>query len=150
MDLLDKAKNFITEKLTDIPKPEPTVNDVDLKHVTRESVEYNADISVKNPYSHSIPICEISYSFKSCGKEIASGKIADPGSLKPKDVTGLQVPFKIPYDILLTLAKDIGSDWDIDYQLDIGFTVDLPVIGEFTIPVSSKGQIKLPSFSDLF
>lgn len=150
MDLLNQAKDFITEKVGDIPKPEPTVNNVDLKNVTRESIEYKADVSVKNPYTHSIPICEISYSLKSGDKEIASGNISDPGSLKASDTTALEVPVKVPYSILMTLAKDIGYDWDIDYQLDLGFTVDLPIVGDFTIPVSSKGEIKLPSFSDFF
>lgn len=67
-ELLDKAKNFLAEKVAAVPKPEASVTDVDLKHVTRECVEYNAKVSVKNPYSHSLPICEISYSLKSAGR----------------------------------------------------------------------------------
>lgn len=149
-ELLDKAKNFLAEKVANIPMPEPTVTDVDLKHVSRECVEYNAKVSVKNPYGHSIPICEIIYSLKSAGREIASGKIPDPGSLKASDATMLDVPVKTPYSILVSLARDIGRDWDIDYQLDIGLVIDLPVIGNITIPVSTKGEIKLPTLSDIF
>lgn len=83
-------------------------------------------------------------------REIASGKIPDPGSLKASDTTKLDVPVKVPYSILVSLVKDIGADWDIDYQLDLGLIIDLPVIGNITIPVSSKGEIKLPTLSDLF
>lgn len=57
----------------------------------------------------------------------------------------LEVLLKVPHNILLTLAKDIGADWDIDYELDIGLTIDLPVFGNFTIPLNKKGAIKLPS-----
>ncbi|KAI6702533.1 hypothetical protein NL676_011669 [Syzygium grande] len=149
-ELLDKAKNFLAEKVAAVPKPEASVTHVDLKHVTRECVEYNAKVSVKNPYSHSLPICEISYSLKSAGREIASGKIPDPGSLKASDTTMLDVPVKTPYSILVSLARDIGADWDIDYQLDIGLTIDLPIVGDITIPVSTKGEIKLPTLSDVF
>jgi hypothetical protein len=78
-------------------------------------------------------------------REIASGTIPDPGSLKPKDATMVDVPIKVPYSILMNLAKDIGADWDIDYQLDLGLVIDLPVIGNFTIPLSQKGEVKLPS-----
>ena len=81
---------------------------------------------------------------------IASGTIPDPGSLKAKDTTLLEVPVKCPYSILVSLAKDIGRDWDIDYQLDVGLTIDLPIVGNFTIPLSTKGEIKLPTLSDLF
>ncbi|KAF8017063.1 hypothetical protein BT93_H2316 [Corymbia citriodora subsp. variegata] len=149
-DLLDRAKNFVAEKLANVPKPEASVTDVDLKGVTRECVEYNAKVAVQNPYSHSLPICEISYSFKSAGREIASGKVPDPGSLKASDTTMLDVLVKTPYSILVSLARDIGTDWDIDYQLDIGLVIDLPIVGNFTIPVSTKGEIKLPTLSDIF
>lgn len=81
---------------------------------------------------------------------IASGTIPDPGSLKGNDITMLDVGLKVPHNVLVTLIKDIGADWDIDYELDLGLIVDLPIFGNFNIPVSSKGAIKLPTLSDLF
>lgn len=83
-------------------------------------------------------------------REIASGTVPDPGSLKGNDTTMLNVGLKVPHSVLLSLAKDIGADWDIDYELGIDFVFDLPVFGNITIPVSSKGEIKLPTFSDLW
>ncbi|KAK7243297.1 hypothetical protein RIF29_38090 [Crotalaria pallida] len=148
--LLDKAKNFVADKVANVPKPEASVTDVDFKRVSREGVEYLAKVSVKNPYSTPIPICEIKYSLKSADREIASGTIPDPGSLKASDITMLDVPVKVAHSILLSLGRDIGSDWDIDYQLDIGLVIDLPVVGNFTIPLSQKGEIKLPTLSDMF
>ncbi|XP_015947795.1 desiccation protectant protein Lea14 homolog [Arachis duranensis] len=148
--LLDKAKNFAAEKMSDVAKPEAHVTDVDFKRVSKDHIEYLAKVSVQNPYSASIPICEIKYSFKSASREIATGRIPDPGSLKGKDTTMVDVPVKVPYNVLMSLAKDIGADWDIDYQLDIGLVIDLPVIGNFTIPLSHNGEVKLPSLSSMF
>nr|AFK43714.1 unknown [Lotus japonicus] len=148
--LLDKAKAFVAEKVANMPMPEASVTDVDFKKVSRECVEYLAKISVSNPYSTPIPICEINYTLKSAGREIASGTIPDPGSLKASDTTLLEVPVKVAHSILLSIAKDIGADWDIDYHLDIGLVIDLPVIGNFTIPLSQKGEIKLPTITDMF
>ncbi|KAJ4878755.1 putative desiccation-related protein LEA14 [Raphanus sativus] len=146
--LLDKAKDFVADKLAGVPKPEGSVTDVDLKDVNRNSVEYLAKVSVTNPYSHAIPICEINFTIHSAGREIGKGKIPDPGSLKAKDMTVLDVPMVVPYSILLNLARDVGADWDIDYLLEIGLTLDLPIVGDFTIPITSKGEIKLPTFKD--
>jgi hypothetical protein len=70
--------------------------------------------------------------------------------LKAKDTTMVDVPVKVPYGILMSLARDIGADWDIDYQLDLGLVIDLPVIGNFTIPLSQKGEVKLPSPTNMF
>lgn len=81
---------------------------------------------------------------------IASGTIPDPGSLKANDTTMLDVPVKVQYGILFNLARDIGADWDIDYELELGLTIDLPLIGDFTIPLSQKGEIKLPTIRDMF
>ncbi|RDX89008.1 hypothetical protein CR513_29315, partial [Mucuna pruriens] len=148
--LLDKAKNYVSEKISNMAKPEASVADVDFKRVSKDNIEYLAKVSVRNPYSTPIPICEVNYSFKSASREIASGTIPDPGSLKAKDTTMVDVPVKVPYSILMSLAKDIGADWDIDYQLDLGLTVDVPVIGSFTIPLSHKGEAKLPTVSSVF
>lgn len=65
-------------------------------------------------------------------------------------MTVLDVPIVVPYSILFNLARDVGADWDIDYLLEIGLSIDLPVLGDFTIPVTSKGEIKLPTFKDYF
>ncbi|XP_074382157.1 desiccation protectant protein Lea14 homolog [Apium graveolens] len=148
--LLDKAKEYVTEKVTEMKKPEASVENVDLKDVSRECITYDAKVAVKNPYGTSIPICEISYSLKSADREIASGTVPDPGSLKGNDTTILDVGLKVPHSVLFSLAKDIGADWDIDYELGITLTIDLPVFGNFTLPISSKGEIKLPTFSDLW
>ena len=63
--LLDKAKGFFAEKLANVPTPEAAVDNVDFKGVTRQGVDYHAKVSVKNPYSQTIPICQISYVLKS-------------------------------------------------------------------------------------
>ena len=63
--LVNKAKNFVSEKINDVAKPEASVTNVDFRRVTKDSVEYLANVSVHNPYSTPIPICQINYSFKS-------------------------------------------------------------------------------------
>uniref|UniRef100_A0A7N0TXC6 Water stress and hypersensitive response domain-containing protein n=1 Tax=Kalanchoe fedtschenkoi TaxID=63787 RepID=A0A7N0TXC6_KALFE len=149
-NLMEKAKNYIAEKVAEVPKPEASVNDVHVKWVARDGVTYEAKVAVQNPYSHAIPICEITFVFKSAGRMVASGTIPDPGSLKASDKTDLTVPVKVPHSVLVSLARDVGADWDIDYELNLGLVIDLPVIGNFTIPLSSKGEIKLPTLSDIF
>ncbi|MFS8027253.1 putative Late embryogenesis abundant protein, LEA_2 subgroup [Helianthus anomalus] len=148
--LMDKAKEFVAEKVANMEKPEATVKNVDLKGVSTECITYKADVNVSNPYSTSIPICQISYTFKSADRVIAEGTIPDPGSLKAEADTMLDVEVKVPHSVLASLVKDIGADWDIDYELNIILTVDLPIFGNFNIPVNSKGEVKLPTLSTLF
>ena len=81
---------------------------------------------------------------------IASGTVPDPGSLKGDDTTILDVPMKVPHSVLVSLVKDVVGDGDIDYELVLGLTIDLPIFGNFTIPLTRKGELKLPSLSDMF
>lgn len=67
---MDKAKEFVAEKVANVKTPEASVTDVDLKDVSREGIIYNAKVSVTNPYSVPIPICDITYSLKSAGRSI--------------------------------------------------------------------------------
>lgn len=81
---------------------------------------------------------------------ILSGNMPDPGSIAGKETTKLDISMKVPHSIIVSLVRDIFRDWDIDYELELGLIVDLPVIGNFTIPLSCKGELKLPSIKDFF
>jgi hypothetical protein len=50
----------------------------------------------------------------------------------------------------VTLIKDLGRDWDIDFVLEVALTIDLPIPGNFTIPLAPEGEMKLPTLRDLF
>ncbi|KAK1276649.1 Late embryogenesis abundant protein Lea14-A [Acorus gramineus] len=148
--LVDKAKNWVSEKVANVKKPEAELGDVSVKNVSRDSANFTSQLHITNPYGHDIPICEISYTLKSADRVLASGTMPDPGSIEGSKTTTLEVPLKVPYNFLVSLMRDIGKDWDIDYQLDLALTIDLPLFGNFTIPLSKKGETKLPTLSDIF
>ncbi|XP_055807018.1 desiccation protectant protein Lea14 homolog [Solanum dulcamara] len=150
MDYVDKAKNYVSEKVAEMEKPEATVMNVDVKKMSFDSISYHAKVSVTNPYQVPIPIMEIAYVVKCYGSIVATGTIPDPGSLKAKSTTLVDVPAKVPHSAILSLVKDIAADWDIDYTLELGFIIDLPVFGNFTIPLTYSGEYKLPTLSDLW
>jgi len=148
--LMDKAKEFVADKIAHIPKPEATLDGVSFKSMSRECITLHSNVNVSNPYDHRLPICEVTYTLKCAGKVVASGTVPDPGWIAASDTTKLEIPAKVPYDFLISLMKDVGRDWDIDYELQVGLTVDLPIIGNFTIPLSTSGEFKLPTLKDMF
>ncbi|BAB32715.1 putative late embryogenesis-abundant protein [Oryza sativa Japonica Group] len=148
--LVDKAKGFVADKVARVEKPEAELAELSFQSVGRGGATLAGRVDVRNPYSHSIPICEVSYSLKSAGREVASGTMPDPGSLTAGDTTRLDIPVKVPYDFLVSLARDAGRDWDIDYEMRVGLTVDLPILGNFTLPLTKSGELKLPTLSDVF
>ncbi|KAL2468760.1 putative desiccation-related protein LEA14 [Forsythia ovata] len=147
MPFTKKTNNFTTNKVPVTRRqPEASITAVEVKDVGRDGITLLAKVSVHNPYPVPIPISDITFSLKSTGREIATGKAPDPGFLKANDNTMLNVSIKVPYNGLMGLAQDISADWDIDYVLDLGLIVDLPLMGNITIPVSYKGEMKIPTF----
>jgi LEA14-like dessication related protein len=149
--LMDKAKGFVADKIAHMPKPEASLDKVTFKGMTRDAITVHSHVNVTNPYSHRIPICDIAYVLKCGGKEVASGTIPDPGWIEDSgEITKLEVPAKVPYNVLITIIKDLGRDWDIDYELQVNLTIDLPIFGNITIPLKTAGEFKLPTLSDFF
>lgn len=66
--LVGKAKEFFADKISGIQKPEADLTDVSIKHVSHDTATFHSILEIRNPYSHSIPIGEISYSLKSAGR----------------------------------------------------------------------------------
>ena len=74
----------------------------------------------------------------------------DTGPIAANTGTSVEVGSEVAYDFLINLMRDIGTDWDIDYDFDVGVQLDLPIVHAFTIPLHKKGTIKLPTLSDIF
>ncbi|KAI3996129.1 hypothetical protein MKX01_031483 [Papaver californicum] len=141
--------NFTEEMVAKaVKKPEATLHDVIVKSVSFDSVTLLAKVSVSNPYVTPIPIGEVNYVLKSGDSVMASGKIPDPGLLMPMSLTLLVIEVKVPYSVVITLLRDVSTEWAIAYELQLCFTFKIPVIGDMTIPITEKGELKLPTFSE--
>ncbi|KAL1809429.1 hypothetical protein ACET3Z_026419 [Daucus carota] len=139
-----------TEAMTkETKKPEAKITHVGLKDVNLKFVTYNAKISVTNPYPTPLPIFQITHALKSADRELVSGTSPNPEPLKANTTTELDLDMKVPFTMLLSLARDIAADLDTDYDLQINVVGNVPAMGDVTIPISNKGQMKLPTLKDL-
>ncbi|KAJ8433654.1 hypothetical protein Cgig2_002325 [Carnegiea gigantea] len=155
MELIEKAKEYVSEKVQEkienIPKPEATLHGLSLEGVGWNGISYKATVGIMNPYPHSIPLCDVAYVLKSDGRVILSGNMPDPGDIAGKhETTKLDVEIKVPHSAVVSLVRDVWKDWDIDYVLEVTLTIDIPIIGSFNIPLSTSGEIKLPTISDFW
>jgi LEA14-like dessication related protein len=147
--IVGMVKEKLVDELDQIPKPSCSVTHLGFQNVTRQSVCLASTLSVKNPYDHDLPLLQITYKILSNNKELGNGQVTDTGDIKANGDTAIELPTTIEYDFLWNLVKDIGSDWDIDYTLEVGVQFKLPIVGSFTIPLDHSGTIKLPTISEL-
>lgn len=66
--LVDKAKEFMADKVSDIPKPDASLAGVSVQSLSRDGVLFHSQVSVSNPFPFPIPVCEIAYTLKSAGR----------------------------------------------------------------------------------
>ncbi|GER31016.1 late embryogenesis abundant protein [Striga asiatica] len=111
MNLIEQAKNYVAEKVANMPMPEATIVDVDLKGFGLDGITLLAEISVSNPYSVPIPIGEIAYVVKSADRELASGTIPDLVSLKADEKTMLDVTVQAAHHRSAAHRKHHDSDF---------------------------------------
>ncbi|KAK6918309.1 Late embryogenesis abundant protein, LEA_2 subgroup [Dillenia turbinata] len=65
---------------------------------------------------------------------IASGTMPDPGSIAGHETTTVEIPIRVPYNVLVSLVRDI------DYELHLGLTVDLPVLLEIFLSLFPRKE----------
>jgi hypothetical protein len=70
--LVGAAREFVSEKIAQIPRPEAALERVSFKSISREGITLHTHVDVSNPYSYRIPICELTYTFRSDGKCVPS------------------------------------------------------------------------------
>jgi hypothetical protein len=67
-ELIGMATDFITEKVLHMKKPEADLTDVQVKHLDRNALQLESNVAISNPYSHDLPIFELTYQIKSGGR----------------------------------------------------------------------------------
>lgn len=85
-----------------------------------------------------------------CDSVIAHGTIPNPVSLKANSKTGINVPITVPYNFPASISRAMGKDRDIDYECEFGVVIQIPIFGRFTLPVSKKGTVKMPTWSEMY
>ncbi|CAL9007356.1 unnamed protein product [Prunus brigantina] len=147
--VVNLAKGFLEGRLAEMKKRSALIVGLQFENLNVDSIELVFKISVYNPFEFYLPVSRASFKLKSGGSDALSATLKEPASLKPGEESILLVLAKVPFSMLMTLAKDISEDADIDYEIDFNIQIKLPIIGAVSLPIPCKqqGQLKI---SDLF
>ncbi|XAR63019.1 hypothetical protein NMG60_11022803 [Bertholletia excelsa] len=147
--VMKRLKKSAAEKAKSLPKPEVKSIAAEVVGFAGDCLILKAKVSVYNPYCCSIPTPTTTYTLICCGSVVFTDTMKDQKSLEAKTETPLEAPVKVPFSSIVGLVKDIAGDWDIDYQLDMVLTFNIALVGAYKIPVTIKGELKLPKLSDI-
>ena len=136
-------------KHADTIKPTAKLTGTRLANINFEQVDLVFDLAVENKNPVSLNLAGLDYELKIENQSLVSGTTAQAIKLKASSTSPVQLPITLKFNDLKNLPGELWNKDKIAYQLISQFNVDLPVIGNYAIPVTNKGELPVPKIPDI-
>ncbi|PIA52318.1 hypothetical protein AQUCO_01000289v1 [Aquilegia coerulea] len=152
---LTKVKGFVQdvgekiEEAVGFGKPTADVSAFHILSIDLKTAELQVDVLVKNPNPIPIPLVDIKYLVESDGRKLVSGLIPDAGTIHAHGSETVKIPVQLIYDDIKSTYQNINPGDVIPYKIRVELIVDLPVLGNITIPLEKTGEIPVPYQPDI-
>jgi LEA14-like dessication related protein len=137
------------EKYAEVIKPTAKLTDTRLSNIDFDKADLVFDLAVENQNPVAINLAGLNYDLKIENHSVVSGVTARGVQIKPAATSMVQLPVTLKFDDLKKLPGDVWKKDRFGYQLDTEFVVDLPVIGNYAIPVSKQGELPVPKLPEI-
>lgn len=130
-------------------KPTAKLTDTRLANINFEQADLVFDLAVENQNPVAINLAGLKYDLKIENQSLVSGVTAQGLEIKPASTSTVQLPVTLKFDDLRKLPGELWQKDKFAYQLDTRFIVDLPLIGDYAIPVSKHGELPVPRLPEI-
>ena len=125
-------------------KPTARLTGTHLANINFEQADLVFDLAVENQNPVAINLAGLNYDLKIENQSLISGVTARGLEIKPASTSTVQLPVTLKFDDLRKLPDELWQKDRFAYQLDTKVVVDLPVIGNYAIPLSRSGELPVP------
>lgn len=130
-------------------KPSARVEQVRLTGLDFREARLRVDVVVDNPNPFGVDVAGLDYEVLLAGERVVSGESREGAEIPARGAGTVGVPIRIGFDDVHALARGLGGRESVDYGVELGVTVDVPVRGETRLPVRATGVLPLPQRPDL-
>ena len=131
-------------KHVDTIKPTAKLTGTRLADINFEQVDLIFDMAVENKNPITLDLAGLDYDLKIENQSLVSGVTAKAIKLKANSTSPVQLPVTLKFDDLKKLPGELWSKDKLAYDLQTTFNINLPVIGNYAIPVSKQGEFPVP------
>ena len=131
-------------KYAEVIKPTAKLTGTRLTNINFEQADLVFDLAVDNQNPVAIDLAGLKYDLKIEDQSLVSGVTAQGLRIDAASKSTVQLPVTLKFEDLKKLPGEIWKKDSFVYQLDTQFIVNLPVIGEYPIPVSKQGELPVP------
>ena len=125
-------------------KPTARLTGTHLANINFEQADLVFDLAVENQNPVAINLAGLNYDLKVENQSLISGVTAQGLEIKPVSTSTVQLPVTLKFDDLKKLPDELWQKDRFAYQLDTEIVVDLPIIGNYAIPLSRSGELPVP------
>ena len=133
-----------------VKKPEVEFMDARLNSLSFDSIGLLFDLKIKNPNSLGLKMAGFSYDFLINNNSFVKGVQNRELQIGAMGESTIQLPVSFGFIDLYNTFQSLREQDISSYQINCGFSFDVPVLGMVTIPVSKTGDfplLKLPKLS---
>jgi len=130
-------------------KPTAKLTDTRLENINFEQADLVFDLAVENQNPIAINLAGLNYDLKIENQSLISGVTAQGLEIKPASTSTVQLPVTLKFDDLKKLPGELWQKDSFAYQLDTKIVVDLPIIGNYAIPVTKRGELPVPKLPEI-
>ena len=125
-------------------KPTARLTDTRLTNISFEQADLVFDLAVQNRNPFAISLAGLEYDLKIENRSLVSGITAQGLKIEPAATSKVELPVTLKFADLKKLPGELWQQDKFSYQLDSRFIVDLPVIGNYAIPLAKQGELPVP------
>lgn len=127
-----------------LARPSASVQSVRLSELNSEGLEIDFLVAIDNPNALSVELAGLDYDLKLEGLTLVQGNRQEQLTIASRGISQLSVPVAFQFSDLRRLFGELSNKTQAVYDLDLGLSIDLPLLGQQRIPVRSSGNLPIP------
>ena len=125
-------------------EPEFRVLNSELTGLTPTDAQLETRFEVTNPNAFSIALGALDYQLSVNESGVLEGRQSQGSSLAAGAATEITLPLSLNFAETIDLVSGLRGREKLDYRIDAGMSVDIPVAGQRRVPVSVSGEVPIP------
>lgn len=115
-----------------------------LTNINFEQLDLVFDLAVENRNPVPLNLAGLDYDLKIENQSLVSGVTAQAINIAANSTSPVQLPITLKFSDLKNLPGELWNKDKLAYQLAAQFNINLPVIGNYAIPLSKTGDLPVP------
>lgn len=132
------------ERETERRTPSASIESARIAGFDFDTAQLLVDLRVDNPNPVAVRVAGFDYELRLNGQRALAGDSAERAEIPARGNGNVTVPITLTYRDLARRVADLRDRDTIDYAIDLGIIVDVPLLGERRLPASASGTLPVP------